>query len=555
MNIPDIWGEGALFGYPESGETGLHGRLSGNRIALEFDTADRCTLAVDICSISHIKPTVVLPELVQLDCTGSEGSYAVTLAAVSPTAVYIHCDRNADVSVSFSGSARSIPCGDGCVYNCGSKKYALIKLAAGSGAVYGFACGDDCDSEARRVSAMKCTEVADILLEPYRQLQMPEDIAEPYRPLYVRCAALVRQSVSTKLCLGKRANGKFNIDVVSAVMRAVALRDIFPAYAKATVLKVADYISTDGFLPSSLTESCCVNAAPPLICHAFEQICGDDRALVERYYDKLRSCIMYFVDNRDINKDYTYQWRAGSASDPGVESAMPNSPRFDGKVLRSGPDLSAYMYMAALAMGDMSRTISRNSDIIYWGVLAQRIAKGADSLLFDSEKSFYFDRSLIGSRLDTVITTAGFMPLFAGFVPKEYVAGMVSLLDDAAVFGCKRGVPTVARCEETYTQDLYRGSISIGENYKLLCALVKSGYHTKATDVAVRCLDTVRKAYEAEGVLYGYYSSDSRIAHCRQSYFGNSILPMCRTGYEYTRDCPETAAFVAAIFQNFCNLS
>ncbi len=548
MNImPDIWGGGAVFGYPESGDLGLHGRLCSDCIGLELDGSDRCTLRVDVGKISDVSPAVVLPEYICLAAEGMMGTCDITMAAVSGEGVYIHCDAYADVTVSFSKEFCTRTCDGGILYSCQDKKYALIKRVYEGGTVFGFACGEECEAQARRVSALSVESVAADLVSPYDKMDIPDSISDTYRPLYLRCRAIVRNGISSRYCFGKRIGAKFTIPVISSSMRAVALKDMYPRYARSTVLKIADHISSDGFLPSDITESCCTSAAPPVICYAFDEVLGNDRDLTEKYYDRLRSCIMYFVEGRDINKDYTYQFASGDRCDPGAESGMPHSPRFDAKVLRSSPDISGYMYLSALAMGNMSRTINRNADIIYWGVLAQRIAKSANTRLFDKNRGLYYDLPIIGSSFAGHSTTAGFMPLYAGFVPEEYIPDMIALTDDPCAFRTGRGIPTVAVGDASYCQDMNRGSMSLFECYKIIKGMVKAGYGNKARGVAGRCLDTVRRAYEEEGILYSHYSSDRAVAHSRQKLFGRSMLPVCGENFEFSADCPETAAFVLAI--------
>ena len=545
--LPDIWGSGSVFGYPESGDIGLHGRLCADGIGVDFDGSDRCSLRINIGDICDISPKAVFPEYVRMTVEGRTDAFDITIGAVSPQSVYIHCDRCADVDLTFGEDFSAEPCDGGKVYLCGSSRYSLIRRTCDGGVVYGFACGDDCEAEARKASGLSVKFVSEALLEPYKELNIPDSISDIYRPLYMRCAGIVRNGISSKHCFGKCVGGRFTIPVVGSIMRAVALKNMFPEYARATVLKVADHISGDGFLPADITESCCVSAAPPVICYGFDEILGDDKELVRKYYDSLRSCIMYFVEKRDINKDYTYQLSSGDKGDPGVECGMPNSPRFDSGVLQSSPDISGYMYLAALAMGNMSRTINRNSDIIYWGILAQRIATGANARLFDKSKCFYYDRPIIGSHFVDVRATSGFMPLFAGFVPEEAVSDIVAHLDDPTAFRTGRGIPTVAVGDAKYCQDMNRGSMSLFECYKILKGMMDAGFITKAQAIAGRCLDTVRRGYMDDGILYSHYSSDRAVSHHRQKLFGKSIMQPCRDNFEFVADCPETAAYVLAI--------
>ncbi|MBQ7900627.1 MAG: hypothetical protein IJ365_01510 [Clostridia bacterium] len=547
MQMPDVWGGGAVFGCAGSADSGLHGRLCGDRIAVEFDEKNKCTLAVEIDNICDIKFRTVLPDCIELEADDGSRKYDVSITALTPAGILVHCDKDIGVSVAFADEVQDASCDGGNVYCTGAAKYALIKKQLQSGVVYAFAAGDDCEAQAAGLCGAERADACGKIKDRYAAHPLPRNMSEIYEALYVRCLGIIEHNVSSSGCMGKRINGKFCVDTVNSLLCAAALKDIYPQYARATLLKIADYISADGFLPSSITQSCCANAAPPVICYCFEQIAGKDKELIEQYYDKLRSCIMYYVQGRDMNKNYVYQWRAGRDNDPGVESTMLNSPRFDGKVIVAGPDLSAYMYMAAVAMGKLSRAINRNSDILYWGVLAQRIADGANNLLYDKKHSFYFDRSPIGNKLGSIKTTAGFMPLYAGFAADEYVSGIVAHLEDRSTFGTNRGVPSAAKDEPAFEQDLYRGSIVLAENYKILQGLVNYDLEQNAALLASKCLDTVRRAYMAEGVLYEFYSSSATVAHSRQTRLGKSISPMCRTAFEQTRDCPVTAAFVVGI--------
>lgn len=546
-NMPRVWGGGAVFGYAESGDCGLHGRLCTDGIGIDFDDEHRCSLMLNTDKVADITPLAVLPDYVSITADLGGEPCDIIMAAVSRDGVYIHVDRDVPLAVNFGSNYDSTTYDGGCMYRCGDRDYALAKRAYSGGVVYAFATGDECRSESDRIASLAPESVSEDLLSVYKKLGIPDSVSDIYRPLYMRCSAIVRNGVSSKGCFGKRTEGKFSVSVVSALMRAVALKDMYSEYARATVLKIADYISADGFLPSDITAYCCNSVAPPIVCYAFDEIFGKDRDMVEAYYDRLRSCIKYFADKRDINKDYTYQLSSGDKGEPGRECGMPNSPRFDAGVLQSSPDVSGYMYLAALAMGNMSRTINRNDDIIYWGVLAQRVAAGANSRLYDKSKGFYYDRPIIGSHFVDVRTTAGFMPLYAGFVPEEHISGLVGLTDDPTAFRTGRGIATIAVSDSCYSQDINRGSMSLFECYKIIKGMVNSGYVVKAQNIAARVLDTVLRAYEEDGLLYSHYSSDRRVSHRRQKLFGKSIMPACRSNFDYVADCPETAAFVLAI--------
>ncbi len=164
------------------------------------------------------------------------------------------------------------------------------------------------------------------------------------------------------------------------------------------------------------------------------------------------------------------------------------------------------MYMSVSAMRRMAELINRNADILYWGVMAERISTSANDFLYDEKDGFFYDRDIVRHRQIKLKTTAGFMPLFAKMCSPTQVTALTKHINDKAEFGAAYGLPSVARSEKSYCGAAHRGAMHPADNYKVACGLARSDRRHSAEKLAAKCLEAVRRALERDGVVYEFYS-------------------------------------------------
>ncbi len=497
MNLTKTWGAGALFAHENAARSrgALWGALCGDILGISFETETPCTLYIDVRGAIKTDFSCVMPDYICGSVLTDGGEAAFSFAAVDENTAAVYTNPSLPVHLWIHGDAQCTRDGGTQKYTCGGEVLTLSTLCDGHLRILRRGGAEE---ESPRYDMEKIS--ADIM-KKYKSEKIPEILPCEYEPMYRRCMALIRTNIyphGGRLIYGEHAAHGFGVNTEDALLRAVALKDEFPDRSGDTCLAAAESVRSDGTVPSDLISM--TGIAPPLTAWAFERIFAGDARITEKYYDALRSTVMYYINSRDIDKNNLYQWNDGGNS---------NSPRFDSGTIISGADLSAYMYMSTAAMRRMAELINRNSDILYWGVMAERISTSANDFLYDEEDGFYFDRDIVRHRQIKLKTTAGFMPLFAGMCSPEQVTALAKHISDKAEFGAAYGLPSVARSEKSCCAAAHRGAMHPSDNYKVAFGLAQSERRNSAERLAARCLEAVRRALGRDGTVYEFYSPSS----------------------------------------------
>lgn len=555
MNYPSIWGADALFTHGSSGS--LTGRLCSDKLGIRFENAMGCTVALNIGNIVKIEYECVMPDWIKARVYRKSGEVDFEIIAVSPQGVLISSSEKTGISVTFEGEF-SFDETDGVrTFICGEETAALC-LKEGKNYVSGFAMGENCRERAQNITNIDIDLRREFLRQKYISIKLPKGISESYEKLYRRCQALVKSNIFTdgkNNVFAKRSAHGLNVNTRQAMLLAVGLKNIFPKEALSTVVYLTEFIDEKGILPVNVQggfgDSSC---ACPLLPWAFYQIAGDNKELVKNVYAALRRHVMYYINERDMNKNSLYHWLAGGKNNPCEDSGMENSPRFADNVIIEAPDLCAYLYLSLTAMGKMSELINENSDVLYWNVIADRIRIGVNDFLYSDDEKFFFDRGVVGKKLRKIKTIAGFMPVFGGMCSEVRENQILNHISDKNTFGAKFGIPSAARSESSFKSDMYSGAVYFEENYKIAFGLIKSGKREKAAELVSRCLEAALRGYESGGVIYEYYSPVSAVENAIQQRGGNGGGNMSIYGYNTCiRDCAASAGFLISMIELLSN--
>lgn len=549
MFYPSTWGADALFTYG-SGE-GATGRLCADRVGIRFETPGGCTLALKLKDICAIEYDCVMPDWIKGRVYHKIGEIAFEIIASAPWAVVVTADRETGIDLSFEDDVQSEEAEGATLYRW-REDIAALSVNKDKGIRAGFAMGYNAALRARDMADTDTDSLREKLLKKYEAQKLPEGISGRYEAVYRRCLSVIEGSVyadGSRRVFAKRGPHGLYINTRQAMLSAAGLKDVFPDVALSTVLYLTGFVDERGILPAVITggagDSSC---AAPLLPWAFYEVAGESKELIEENYDTLRRHVMYYINERDMNKNNLYHWLAGGKNNPGADSGMENSPRFDENVIVDGADLGAYLHLSVVAMRKMSEIINKNNDILYWGVMAERIRLGVNNFLFDDTDRFYYDRGVIGKKLNKTKTVAGLMPIFGEICPPGRLTQLMEHMSDRGEFGTRYGVPSVARCEESFSSDMYRGAVYFEENYKLARGLCAAGKADKAAEVVSRCLEAACRGYETGGVIYEYYNPVSVADTPYQRRQGMGGGNMSLFGYNTCiRDCAASASFIVAM--------
>ncbi len=522
MLFPDKWGQGALVSF--SGANGIcnrgramYGRLLGDKFGINF--LNKAVFTLDMTGIDHIKPQCVLSDVITADiyCGADQFKCCIIMASQNVMLFYSSMHVNAHLTVDGEYEHTHTPEYD--LYE-GDGTCFVIACEKQMGTKYAVCCADNKkDATEGAIKALKLNINAETnkKIDYYQVLPQPVNVIDDIQKLYYKCISTVKASIADNEFSPERpgvllpcADKLGSINVFKSIISAVALKNIFPVYAKSTLVTIWEMILGSGALP--FDEECREEIiAPPLLAWGFSEVFGDDRAVLEAVYDKLRDCVKYVIDKRDINNNNVYEWKTDSFYTRfNTECNMVNSPRFDDGVLMDSVDLSCYVANEARCLSKIAKIIEKRSEAAYWDVMYSRVKKAVNIALFDVVDGFYYDNTLVSSIYKRVKTVSGFIPLFAGVCTNDIASVLVDKLSSPAEFNTRVSIPTVSK-RDIKEQDMYRGPMWVEYNYLIARGLKEYGYNDKADEIIKKTVLTVKNEFERHGVIYECYSTDAGI--------------------------------------------
>jgi len=348
-----------------------------------------------------------------------------------------------------------------------------------------------------------------------------------------------------------------NMWLWDSVFHSFALGYIDQKLALDSIEAVLDTQFKDGFIPHMSSPYISSNITqPPILTWGLWRIFEktDDKSILERNYHRLKKYIEWNLKNRDMNKNYLFEWHIedNPLSRCG-ESGMDNSPRFDRAVPLDAIDFSSFMANEARYLLRISDILGYKEEKNYWKWLYEKIKENVNTLLWDEASKFYYDRDFSGN-LNKIKTVASFTPLFAGIADKEKAKYLVDHLLNKEEFDTEFPVPSVAKNEPTYSTDLWRGPTWINYNYMVILGLEDYGYKEVAEYIAHKTIKEITHWYNEEGVIFEYFDSSKnrspsfldRKGPCRRPYdIRRKIFPI--------RDYGWTASvFITLLMEEHC---
>jgi putative isomerase len=224
--------------------------------------------------------------------------------------------------------------------------------------------------------------------------------------------------------------------------------------------------------------------------------------LIDLAYPKLLANHDWWFRMRDGNGDGLFEWGTTAGIGEGLyrstklgaknESSMDNSPLHDEAVFNkaSGTLESADVGLNSLLVLDaevLALLAEKRGDAATAQRLRERgkaLAERLQQQLWDSDRQIFANRKWDGGFIRALAPTS-FYPLLAGAVDNSQVAALLRHLADPAKFGGGWGLPSVARDDPTYKDNVYwRGRIWPPLNFLTYHGLKRLGLDAEATCLA-----------------------------------------------------------------------
>ena len=195
-------------------------------------------------------------------------------------------------------------------------------------------------------------------------------------------------------------------------------------------------------------------------------------------------------------------------------ASMDNSPR--NAYLKNGGtgiDISSEMVLFARQLSEIALILGKENEAHEYSLQADQLASLINQQMWDSDRRFYFDLMLDGTRAP-VMTIAAYWTLLAGVASSDQAADLVKELRNPRTFGRRNLVPTLAANQRKYNRNggYWRGSVWAPTDTMIIQGLEEYGYSDLARQVALNQLELVARVFEKTGTIWENYAPD-RVRH------------------------------------------
>lgn len=309
----------------------------------------------------------------------------------------------------------------------------------------------------------------------------------------------------------KQYKGVWNWD---SAFHALALSYFSPVLAYEQLEIFFDFQGDDGIYPDVIYADGRIKdnySKPPVLPWAFTEVyrrCPNPELLPKAYesycrnfkfwnnYRRDEKSGLYYYDCHKINDEWQTHQR--------WESGMDDSPRWDNGVDQwLAVDLNGYMVTFCDALAQMAQWLGLAEDESNWKQQSANLKSKINSELWCDEKQCFLDRNRFTGEFSDVLSSACFVPLFAGCSDEVHAKAMAENAENPERF--YPSMPTVAFCCDTFNESKYwRGPVWLNLAYFAAEGLRKYGYN----DISDRIREHVlNNAYNEKRDIFEYYNA------------------------------------------------
>ncbi|HVI41527.1 MAG TPA: trehalase family glycosidase, partial [Anaerovoracaceae bacterium] len=161
----------------------------------------------------------------------------------------------------------------------------------------------------------------------------------------------------------------------------------------------------------------------------------------------------------------------------------------------------------------------------FWSGYFTAIKHAVNTLLWDENDHFYYDRDLKSGAFKKVKAVSSFLPLFAGICEPSQAEYLVEYLRSSEYFGSRFPIPSVSMDDPSFGTDMWRGPVWINYNYMIALGLKDYGYKELAEDILNKTIRMVAFWYAHDGSVYEFYDSTGTKSSRRLNRKGSPIEP------------------------------
>ncbi len=274
--------------------------------------------------------------------------------------------------------------------------------------------------------------------------------------------------------------------------------------AKDSLLQLCNNIRPDGKIPQFLcsTWGRPHDAQPALLGWAAKRVFEkeSDIEFAEKIFEALEKNNTWWLTQRMT------RFGVIKCAD-GLETGQDNSPRFDnGTVL--AVDMNSYLLNQIKTTAYFARVLGYEKKAEYWDAQASALNEKMIEYLYDEDKNMFFDADADTGFKQKLLTTSGFIPLWAGVeISREKAYSMIKdWLLNPEYFFSDVPFPSVAYTESVYDpRDWWRGPTWMPEAWLMLEILEQYGFELEYKEGMEKLYNVLLN----DGVLHELFNSQT----------------------------------------------
>jgi hypothetical protein len=250
---------------------------------------------------------------------------------------------------------------------------------------------------------------------------------------------------------------------------------------------------------------------PPLLSWATWRIYKKSGNLefLKKVYPQLKLYHQWLMNERQ-HKDGLFFW-----AHP-YESGIDNSPRFSTRsenkfedtTKMAAVDLSSYMALSMESLSFIAAELGQLQDKKEFSAQYTKLRNLINEKLWDSTRGMYFDWSYTTESFIHIETISNLTPMVAGIPDRVQAKKMMDKIIDPNYYNTTIPFPSVARNEQSFVKDMWRGPVWINMAYLGVLGVDRYAFKHEARYLARKIVKGIFETWNNTGKFYEFYDPD-----------------------------------------------
>ncbi|MBE7046586.1 MAG: hypothetical protein E7396_04125 [Ruminococcaceae bacterium] len=543
MNLPNIWGQGALFAFSALDGTctpkmSLVGNLMGDKLGVEFRHPEKFSFYFTFSNLLSIDFDVVASDIIKANILEDDTTTSnLDIIFVTQSAILMRYPKTASFHIMFEADVKEYKSGYLKVYTVGKENITILSRDGEDYTYTVLSCGKHSEKEANSLIELDINREISKKLSFFEKLPIVSlDDPDTERLLY-KCFSVMKASymsgggLYTGIWSSVSRTDSEDSDYADWALSLLAGKYFGNNIAEESLNTIVDLGEPSGRILKNDTYGRTKSALhyPVIAWMALEVYkITENRDFLYDIYEKLKKYMQWIMENKDFNKEFLYSWNADSNGNfiNINECDMKGSPRLEDNSPIEALDFTSFMAKEALSMAEIAKILERQGESLYWDVVYDRIRKNLNTKLFDEEDKCFYDRFTSGGAFKKVKTIASFMPGFAGVCDSKTLSSLTTaLFDEEGEYVCESGIPSMPVSDEKFENDMWYGAMHPIYNYFALLGMNHTGHKKQCEAIREKILSAVLKWYKNDGVIYECYDAFDYLSPSRMSKNRYNLIP------------------------------